>query len=84
MTLEEIKKIAVPACREFRVRRLDLFGSLARDEGTAESDVDLLVEPPLWYQPHFHCAILVGTDHTVRVERVEVKVKNGPLGRRIS
>lgn len=44
MTLEEIKKVAMPACREFKVKRLDLFGSLARGEQTAESDVDLLVE----------------------------------------
>jgi predicted nucleotidyltransferase len=44
MTLEEIKKVAGPACREFRVKRLDLFGSLARGEVTAQSDVDLLVE----------------------------------------
>ena len=44
MTLEEIKQVAVPACREFKVKRLDLFGSLARGEGTTASDVDLLVE----------------------------------------
>jgi len=44
MTLEEITKVAVPACKEFKVKRLDLFGSLARGEGTSESDVDLLVE----------------------------------------
>jgi predicted nucleotidyltransferase len=44
MTLEEIKKVAMPACREFKVKRLDLFGSLARGEQAAESDVDLLVE----------------------------------------
>jgi uncharacterized protein len=44
MTLEEIKKVAMPACREFKVKRLDLFGSLVRGEHTAESDVDLLVE----------------------------------------
>ena len=44
MTLEEIKQAAVPACREFKVKRLDLFGSLARGEGTTASDVDLLVE----------------------------------------
>jgi len=30
--------------QRFRVRSLDLFGSLARDEGHAGSDVDLLVE----------------------------------------
>jgi predicted nucleotidyltransferase len=44
MTLEEIKKVAVPACKEFKVKRLDLFGSLARGKGTPASDVDLLVE----------------------------------------
>jgi predicted nucleotidyltransferase len=44
MTLEELKKIAVPACKVFKVKRLDLFGSLARGEGTSGSDVDLLVE----------------------------------------
>ncbi len=44
MTLEEIKKFAIPACREFNVKKLDVFGSLARGEGTSGSDVDLLVE----------------------------------------
>jgi uncharacterized protein len=44
MTLEEIKQVAVPACKEFKVKRLDLFGSLARGEGTTPSDVDLLME----------------------------------------
>jgi len=44
MTLEEIKKIAVPACREFHVKRLDMFGSIARGEGTSKSDIDLVVE----------------------------------------
>jgi hypothetical protein len=51
MTLEEIKKIAMPACREFKVKRLDLFGSLARGEQTAESDVALLVE---FEEPDLH------------------------------
>ncbi len=44
MTLEEVKKVAVPACREFKVKRLDLFGSLARGASSSESDVDVLVE----------------------------------------
>ena len=49
MNLEEIKKVALPACREFKVKRLDLFGTLARGEGAPESDVDLLVE---FEEPH--------------------------------
>jgi predicted nucleotidyltransferase len=44
MTLEEIKQVAVPACKEFKVKRLDLFGSHARGAGATASDVDLLVE----------------------------------------
>ena len=44
MTLEKIKLIAHPACREFGVKRLDLFGSLSRGTATADSDVDLIVE----------------------------------------
>jgi hypothetical protein len=44
MTLEEIKKAAIPVCGEFKIKRLDLFGSLARGEGSSDSDVDLLVE----------------------------------------
>jgi predicted nucleotidyltransferase len=51
MTLQDIKSVAVPACREFKVKRLDLFGSLARGAGTAESDVDLLVE---FEEPYLH------------------------------
>jgi predicted nucleotidyltransferase len=51
MTLEEIKQVAVPACKEFKVKRLDLFGSLARGEGTTASDVDLLVE---FEEPELH------------------------------
>ena len=30
--------------RDFRVKSLDLFGSVARDEATSGSDVDFLVE----------------------------------------
>ena len=44
MTVEEIKRIAVPVCREFKVKRLDLFGSLARGQQASGSDVDLLVD----------------------------------------
>ena len=44
MTLEEIKRVALPACREFKVKRLDVFGSIARGQETGDSDIDLLVE----------------------------------------
>jgi len=44
MTLEEIRKAALPACREFGVKRLDAFGSTARGTAKVSSDVDLLVE----------------------------------------
>ena len=44
MTLDQIKRVADSACKELNVKRLDLFGSLARQEDSAESDIDLLVE----------------------------------------
>ena len=44
MTLDQIKTVATPACRQFQVKTLDVFGSLARGEDTSGSDVDLLVE----------------------------------------
>jgi len=44
MDLEDIRKAALPACREFNVKRLDAFGSVARGAATRSSDVDLLVE----------------------------------------
>jgi uncharacterized protein len=53
MTLEEIKQVAVPACREFKVKRLDLFGSRARGEGATAGDIDLLVE---FEEPDLHPA----------------------------
>jgi len=44
VTVEELRRITAPFCRRFNVKRLDVFGSLARNEGTADSDVDMLVE----------------------------------------
>ena len=44
MKLEEMRNTVLPACREFGVRRLDVFGSLARGEASRFSDLDVLVE----------------------------------------
>jgi predicted nucleotidyltransferase len=44
MDIMEIRRIAEPACEKFAVKRLDVFGSLARGENGPKSDVDLLVE----------------------------------------
>ena len=44
MTIDDIRRAATPACLEFGVRRLDVFGSLARGNHSEASDVDLLVE----------------------------------------
>ena len=49
-------------CRKYRVRRLGLFGSVARGEAAPESDVDLLIEfepgkaPSLWAEPEMRAA----------------------------
>jgi len=44
INLDTIRTIAAPACEQFDVRRLDVFGSIARGTATDSSDVDLLVE----------------------------------------
>jgi len=44
MRVDQLKTAVLPGCREFGVRRLDAFGSVARGEETSSSDLDLLVE----------------------------------------
>ena len=44
MKVEDIRRVALSACREFNVCRLDVFGSTVRGSATSLSDVDLLVE----------------------------------------
>ena len=44
MRLDEIREAVAPACRDFGVRRLDAFGSVARGTSTDVSDLDLVVE----------------------------------------
>jgi uncharacterized protein len=44
MDTTKLKSTALPACKEFGVKRLDVFGSVARGTAASNSDVDLLVE----------------------------------------
>lgn len=44
MSIEEIKKIAIPILKKNNVKRAALFGSMARQDYSSESDVDMLVE----------------------------------------
>lgn len=44
MRLDDIRRLVAPPCRDFHVRRLDAFGSVARGTSTDASDLDLLVE----------------------------------------
>ena len=39
-TLDEIREIAVPIAKRHQLRQLSLFGSYARGEATAQSDLD--------------------------------------------
>ena len=43
-TIEEIKEKAVPIAQKYGVKKLWLFGSYARGEADAESDVDFLID----------------------------------------
>ena len=42
--IDEIKNIAVPIARRYGVKKLALFGSYARGEQKAASDIDFLIE----------------------------------------
>ena len=42
-TLNEIRSIAVPIAERHQLKRLTLFGSYARGEATAASDIDVIV-----------------------------------------
>ena len=43
LSLDELRRRLRPFCEKHRIRRLDLFGSAARGQSAAGSDVDLLV-----------------------------------------
>lgn len=53
MLLEEITPRVSKYCKRFNVKSLDAFGSYSREEASADSDLDLLVEfrelPPSEY-----------------------------------
>lgn len=44
LTVDEIKELTVPVVSKFPVKQLILYGSYARNQATAESDIDLLVD----------------------------------------
>lgn len=44
MKLKEIERLVLPACKKFEVKRLDVFGSVARGEQKDPRDIDFLVE----------------------------------------
>lgn len=43
-TIDEIREKAVPIAKKYGVKRLSLFGSYARGEADAQSDVDFLYD----------------------------------------
>lgn len=43
-TIEEIKAKAIPIAKKYGVKRLSLFGSYARGEADAQSDLDFLFD----------------------------------------
>ena len=44
ITIETVKNEIPIACKQFRIKTVDVFGSLARDENQVDSDIDLLIE----------------------------------------
>lgn len=72
---------------EFRVKSLMLFGSVARDEATSDSDVDLLVEfeKPIgllafvrlqrYLESVLGCAVDLGTSNALRCDVKDAVLK---------
>lgn len=46
MSIEAIKKKAIPILKEAGVTRSSIFGSVVRGDATDASDIDILIEPP--------------------------------------
>ena len=47
MSNATLKRVAKKVAEEYQLKRVILFGSLANDQATKDSDVDLLVELPI-------------------------------------
>mgnify|MGYP002515507836 CR=1 FL=1 len=45
-TTESLKTILTPIAKRYGLKKLSVFGSVARGEATEKSDVDLLVDTP--------------------------------------
>ena len=43
-TIEEIKEIVTPIAKAYEIPKIAVFGSVARGEATAESDIDFIIE----------------------------------------
>ncbi|MCR4730054.1 MAG: nucleotidyltransferase domain-containing protein [Saccharofermentans sp.] len=43
-TLEEIARLIAPVAKKYNIPKVYIFGSYARGEATADSDVDLMIE----------------------------------------
>ncbi|MBN2075215.1 MAG: nucleotidyltransferase family protein [Dehalococcoidales bacterium] len=44
MTVNDLRKTIIPILKKYDVSKAAVFGSVARDENTSRSDIDLLVE----------------------------------------
>jgi hypothetical protein len=44
ITIDDIKKILPELCHKFKIRYVDIFGSIARNDSKEESDIDVVIE----------------------------------------
>lgn len=43
LSVAELRRLLRPFCEKHRIRRLEIFGSAAREQAASDSDVDMLV-----------------------------------------
>ena len=51
LTLREIREIVLPLARKYHIGEIYIFGSYARNEATAHSDIDFLVIGGAGFKP---------------------------------
>ncbi|MBI2631261.1 nucleotidyltransferase family protein [Candidatus Nomurabacteria bacterium] len=76
MTLEELERKTRPVFDKYRIKYAGVFGSFARGEERADSDVDIMID----YNRPFSLLDLIGLENDLKdllQKKVDVVTENG-------